>query len=210
MATIDKCSVCRRAGEKLFLKGDKCFSPKCTFNKKPYPPGKVEAERKHRSNLSEFGRQLEEKQKVRNIYGMRERQFSNYVKEAMAKKGGNPAEYLYGRLESRLDNALYRLGFAPSRSFARQLVSHGHITVNGRRVTIPSYEVRKGDVIGVREGSRGKTPFTSVGPKLAKWNPPSWLSLSPATLEGTVTGEPKSDYKDVSFQLAAIIEFYSR
>jgi len=149
-----KCKICRRAGEKLFLKGERCFTPKCSFERKPYSPGKRDSERKHRSTVTEFGTQLREKQKVRNVYRISEKQFANYVKRASESKG-NPSEKLFEELESRLDSTVYRLGFAKSRSESRQIVAHGHIMVNGRRVSIPSYEVRIGDKLTVRGGSVG-------------------------------------------------------
>jgi len=211
MSTQDsKCRICRRAGEKLFLKGEKCFTPKCVFNKKPYAPGRLDSQRKHRSQLTEFGRQLREKQKVRNIYGLREEQFSRYVKEATSRTGANPAEVLYKNLESRLDNVVFRLGLAVSRALARQMVSHGHITVNGRRVTIPSYRLKEGDVLGVRDNSKQKPLFVELGPKLAKHTYPSWLSFSPDVLKGEVKAAPKLEKTDALFDLASVIEFYSR
>ncbi|MCR4306777.1 MAG: 30S ribosomal protein S4 [Candidatus Yonathbacteria bacterium] len=205
-----KCKICRRAGEKLFLKGEKCFTPKCVFNKKPYAPGKLDSERKHRSQLTEYGRQLREKQKVRNMYGLREEQFSRYVKEATSHAGTNPAEMLYERLESRLDNVIFRLGIAASRPLARQMVSHGHITVNGRRVTIPSYRLKTGDALGVRDNSKQSKLFIDLGSKLAKQTYPTWLSFSPDVLKGEMKGAPKMEKSDTMFDLASVVEFYSR
>lgn len=205
-----KCKICRRAGEKLFLKGEKCFSPSCVFNKKPYSPGKLDSQRKHRSQLTEYGRQLREKQKVRNTYGLREKQFSNYVNEAAGHPGDNPTELLYQSLESRLDNAVFRSGLAVSRSLARQMVSHGHITVNGRKVTIPSYKMRIGDVVGVRDGSRQSKLFTEIGPRLKKHPVPAWLKFNADELNGEITGKPAIDKTENSFNLASVIEFYRR
>jgi len=205
-----KCKICRRAGEKLFLKGEKCFSPSCVFNKKPYAPGKLDSQRKHRSQLTEYGRQLREKQKVRNTYGLREKQFSNYVNDAAGQSGANPMEILYESLESRLDNAVFRSGLAVSRSLARQMVSHGHITVNGRKVTIPSYKLRIGDVIGIREGSRQTKLFTEIGPRLKKHSVPTWLKFNTDEMKGEMAGKPKIDKTENSFDLASVIEFYRR
>lgn len=209
MITDKKCKICRRAGEKLFLKGDKCFTPKCVFERKPYPPGKLMSERKHRSNVSEYGIQLREKQKVRNSYRVSETQFARYVKGATVKGEGNPAQHLYATLERRLDNAVFRLGFGSARSLTRQLVSHGHITVNGRKVTIPSYEVSVGDVIGVREGSRSGKLFAELSEKLKTHKAPAWLRLEVDKLEGAVVAAPKLEKLEMPYNLTSIIEFYS-
>ena len=211
MATKDaKCSICRRAGEKLFLKGEKCFSPSCVFNKKPYAPGKTDAERKRRTTMTEYGRQLREKQKVRNVYGMRERQFSNYVKSAISRAGSNPTAALYELLELRLDNAVFRFGLASSRALARQMVSHGHITVNGRKVTIPSYRLRVGDKIAVREGSRGSSLFTNAEEKMKKGQTSNWLKADMKSLSAEVVAPPKAEKSELPFDLASVIEYYSR
>jgi len=208
--TNNKCKVCRRAGEKLFLKGEKCFTPKCVFNKKPYAPGKLDSQRKHRSQLTEYGKQLKEKQKVRNTYGMREKQFSNYIKEATAAKEMSPADTLYQRLESRLDNVVYRLGLASSRPLSRQLVSHGHITVNGRKVTVPSYKLKKDDIIGVREGSKSRKVFEDLDKRLEKSSSPAWMLADPSKLEGKMVALPSATKAEIPFDLAGVIEFYSR
>lgn len=208
--TDSKCKICRRAGEKLFLKGEKCFTAKCVFNKKPYAPGIVDSQRKHRSPVTEFGRQLKEKQKVRNMYGLRENQFANYVKKASARKGGSPGNALYEELERRIDNVVFRFGFAASRALARQMVSHGHITINGRKVTIPSYQIRPGDIVGIREGSRASALFTNIGEKLGKLTYPNWLAIRLETLEGEVKSSPKAERSEMPFDLASVIEFYSR
>lgn len=205
-----KCKICRRAGKKLFLKGDKCFTPKCVFEKKPYAPGMPDSARKHRKTFSEYGFQLREKQKVKNIYRVSEKQFSNYVKEASARQGVNPADRLYENLELRLDSAVFRIGFAQSRSLARQMVSHGHITVNGRKVDIPSYKLKKGDVLGVRDGSKEKSLFTDVVARLEKQNTPSWIKVDSAKIQGIIQGVPKLDKSEVIFNLTSVLEFYSR
>lgn len=206
-----KCKKCRRAGEKLFLKGEKCFTPKCVLEKKPFPPGLPFSARKHRSMMSEYGMQLKEKQKVRNVYRLSEKQFSAYVKGAVSKHGdSNPKEQLFKNLETRLDNVAFRLGFANSRPLARQIVSHGHLTVNGRRVDIPSYKVKKGDVVALREQSRSKTLFADLSERLQKHTAPSWLKLDPKKTEGVVQGEPSLEHSDMTFNLTSILEFYSR
>lgn len=210
MSTTPKCKTCRRAGEKLFLKGEKCFTPKCIFEKRPTPPGKPLSERKHRSNLTEYGIQLKEKQKIRNVYGLSEKQFSRYVKEAGMATGGSPADHLFERLELRLDNIVYRIGLAQSRTQARQLVSHGHVMAGDRKVTIPSYKVRPGEVIAIREGSRISPLFQTAAEKLEKHNTPGWLVPDPKKLSATVKGTPKYDKTELGFNFQSVIEFYSR
>jgi small subunit ribosomal protein S4 len=202
-----KCKICRRAGEKLFLKGEKCFS-NCTLTKKPYPPGiHGKGFRKGRRTASEYGAQMREKQKVKFLYGLREKQFVNYVKEALKKKGAAPIQ-LAKLFESRLDNVAYRLGFASERSTARQMVSHGHITVNGKRVNIPSYRLKVGDKIAIRKESMGKGMFKDIDIKWKKYEPPAWLSLDKNKKQGVVKGEAVAE--DQKFNLNSIIELYSR
>ncbi len=208
MITDKKCKICRRAGEKLFLKGEKCFTPKCVFVKKPYSPGKVDSERKHRSVRTEYGLQLREKQKVRNMYGISEKQFGNYVKSVAGKHGISPTEKLYEALERRLDNVVFRIGLGKSRTHARQLVAHGHIVVNGRKSTIPSMQVRVGDKITVREASKGRAGFAEVFKKMAEKEIPAWLLFRPDTGEGEVKDLPRD--KSLPFNLTSVIEFYSR
>ncbi|MDO8521195.1 MAG: 30S ribosomal protein S4 [bacterium] len=210
MSTTPKCKTCRRAGEKLFLKGEKCFTPKCIFEKRPTPPGKPLSERKHRSMLTEYGIQLKEKQKVRNVYGLSERQFSRYVKEASVKSSGSPADRLFERLERRFDNVVYRLGFAQSRTQARQMVSHGHFTLGDQKMTIPSYEVKTGEVVAVRPGSQKSVLFSAIGEKLQKHPTPNWLMPDIPKLSATVKGSPKYDKSEIGFNFQSVIEFYSR
>lgn len=205
-----KCKICRRAGKKLFLKGEKCFTPKCVFEKKPYAPGMPDSARKHRKTFSEYGSQLREKQKVKNIYRVSEKQFANYIKEASSKQDVSPAERLYENLETRLDSTVFRAGFAPSRSLARQIVSHGHITVNGRKLDIPSYKIKKGDVLEVREGSKNKPLFADVSSRLEKQNVPTWIKVDPVKGQAVIQGIPKLDQGEVIFNLTSVLEFYSR
>ena len=207
-----KCKICRRAGEKLFLKGDKCLTPKCVFEKKPSPPGKPLSERKHRSSVTEYGTQLREKQKIKNVYGLRKKQFSGYVEQAMAVKGGNPVDRLFQRLEHRLDNIVFRLGLAHSRAHARQIVSHGHICVDGIRSTIPSMFVHSGSKITVREGSQSSPQFNTKGVEGGgvKRTPPNWLSWTADKLKGEVSGTAKYDKGETGFDYQQVIEFYSR
>ncbi len=205
-----KCKICRRAGEKLFLKGAKCFTPKCIFEKRPTPPGKPLSERKHRSNMTEYGIQLKEKQKIRNVYGVSEKQFSSYVKAATEVKGANPVDSLFNRLERRLDNVVFRLGLAQSRVQARQLVSHGHIVVGKNKVTIPSYQVREGELVQVREGSQKSPLFTTAAEKIQHASIPAWLLADATKLSAKVTGAPKYDKTELGFNFQSVIEFYSR
>jgi small subunit ribosomal protein S4 len=167
--TDKKCKICRRAGEKLFLKGERCFTPKCGFTARPYAPGRLDSERKHRSQLSEYGSQMKEKQKIRNIYGVSEKQFSNYVKASTKNTGDNktsPALQLYRNLETRLDNVVYRVGLAKSRALARQVVTHGHILVNGKRLDVPSHKIKVGDIVEIRSGSLVTKLFTDIMAKV--------------------------------------------
>lgn len=206
-----KCKKCRRAGEKLFLKGDKCFTAKCPFVERPYAPGKLDSERKHRSGFSEYGAQMKEKQKLRNTYGVSEKQFSNYVENVnrVAKSNNvTPQNALLISLESRLDNVVYRIGVGSSRALARQLVSHGHIVVNSKKVTIPSYSVKKGDVVSVREGSKNIKTFTVLADKLKDAKVPKWLDFDVKTWSATVKEVP-SEF-DTNIDVQKVLEFYSR
>lgn len=205
-----KCKKCRRAGTKLFLKGEKCFTPKCVFEKKPYAPGMLMQDRKHRSMMSEYGQQLKEKQKVRNVYRLSEKQFSSYVKDASNQRDTAPTERLFENLESRLDNAVYRLGLAPSRSAARQMVTHGHIMVNGRRVDIPSYRLREKDTLTIRDGSKDKTIFMEGEEGSRKGDVPAWIKYDAKKKTAVIQGRPKLQKEDTTFNLTSVIEFYSR
>ncbi|HSE34520.1 MAG TPA: 30S ribosomal protein S4 [Candidatus Paceibacterota bacterium] len=205
-----KCKICRRAGEKLFLKGAKCFTPKCTFERKPSPPGKPLSERKHRTNITEYGVQLKEKQKIRNVYGVSEKQFSRYVKEATSEKGASPVAKLYEKLERRLDNVVFRMGLAQSRAHARQMVSHGHIMVGKHKLTIPSFQVSEGDTLRIREGSKSSPLFTEAEKKLNDAKSPAWMTIDAAKGEIKIVGTPKNDKSEVGFNWQTVIEFYSR
>jgi len=197
---LAKCKLCRRAGEKLFLKGEKCNTQACPFIRRSYAPGQ---HGRIPRRLSEYGLQLREKQKAKRIYQVNERQFKNYFKKAEKMKGVT-GENLLRLLEMRLDNVVYRLGFSSSRAQARQIVSHGHILVNGRKVNIPSYQVKVGDKIALKEKSRKSFPILKVE-KL-----PSWLSFDKKTNEGKVVDVPVRG--DIDFNIAEdlIIEFYGR
>lgn len=205
-----KCKICRRSGIKLFLKGEKCLSPKCPLIRKPYPPG--QRGKRRPSPLSEYGKELREKQKLKNWYNLEERQFRNYVKEVLKKRGKveDATELLIKMLEKRLDNVIFRLGIASSRSQARQLISHGHFLVNQKNINIPSYQVKKGDVITIHPARRKKIIFQNLPLLLKKKQPPSWLSLEPMKLEGKVIGEPTLEESAPPAEVSTVFEFYSR
>ncbi len=201
------CRLCRREGTKLFLKGERCYSDKCSVAKRPYPAGQHGQRR--RGKLSDYGMQLREKQKARRIYGVLERQFRRYFKAASRTKGVT-GERLLQLLELRLDNVIYRLGFADSRAQARQLVNHGHFSVNGRNVDIPSYLVRENDEIAVRESSRDRAYFKNLSEVLGDRRIPEWLTLDAANMTGRVVRLPERDEIDIPVQEHYIVEKYSR
>jgi len=206
------CKLCRREGEKLFLKGDRCVSPKCPFERdRGYPPGDHGrlSQFRRRRRTSDYSRQLREKQKVRRIYGVLERQFRRYFREA-ERRPGLTGENLLIVLESRLDNVVYRLGFADSRAQARQLVQHGHFVVNGHRTNIPSYLVRPQDRIVVRDGSRKRVYFTDRAKLLDEGSVPHWLSLDSNTMESRVLQLPTREDIAASLNEQLIVEYYSR
>ena len=195
----------RRLGTRLFLKGHRCNSPKCVNARRPTPPGAHGKARQRQA--SEFGQQLQEKQKFQWSYGLREAQIKRAFKEAMK----NPAvtgDVFLSLLERRLDNVVYRLGFAPSRAIARQLVGHGHLLVNGRKVTIPSYRVYQNDVITIRPQSKDHHAFKALGDTLKEFNPPTWLSLNKETLAGKVVGLPKD--LETAFDVNMLVDYYSK
>ncbi len=204
-----KCRQCRRSGEKLFLKGERCFLPKCAMVKRAYPPGAQGNKKTRRGGNSEYGRQLAQKQKIKKIYGIFERQLKNYFDEARAQKG-DTRENLIIKLESRLDNVIFRLGWMKSRSAARQLVNHGHVLVNNRPVDVPSFRVKKGDVITLKERIKKSKLVESLIEGLKKYEPPVWLVQEKSILEAKVLGLPEGEnLGDVSV-LGLIVEFYSR
>lgn len=202
-----KCKKCRRAGQKLFLKGERCFTPKCAMVKKPYPPGVHGKKRKHA--LSEYGTQLAEKQKLRRIYNIGERQLKNYFKQAV-KSRGVATEVLLSKLETRIDNVIFRLGWAESRSKARQIISHGHILLNKRRVNIPSISLKKGDKIEIKKSSFKKALFIDLEMKLKKQKTPLWLSFGKSKTEAEILALPSKKEIDLPADLTMIIEYYSR
>jgi len=183
---------------------DKCQTPKFSASSGKFAgPGA-----RRPKALSEYGAQLIEKQKIRFSYGITERQLSNYVKKASNIKGAGTAERFYEELESRLDNVVYRMGLAPSRRAARQMVSHGHFIVNNHKVTIPSYEVKSGDIVKIREGSKIKKIFDNLAERIKDYNPPSWLSFDTGKMEGLILAKPKNI--ETFLDLNAVLEFYSR
>ncbi len=195
----------RRLGTRLFLKGTRCQSPKCVNARRPTPPGAHGKDRQR--PLSEFGTQLREKQKFQWSYGLREAQMKRVFKEAMK----NPAvtgDVFLSFLERRLDNVAYRLGFGASRAVARQLVGHGHLFVNGRKVTVPSYRVRPNDVISIRPQSKEHAGLKDLAETLKAYEPPTWLSMNKETLEGKVVAMPK-DF-DNSFDVNMVVDYYSK
>ncbi len=202
-----RCAQCRREGEKLFLKGERCNLAKCAIVRRGYPPG-VHGP-KGKTRLTGYGTQLREKQKAKHIYGILERQFNNYFKKAIKKKG-DTSEFLLQLLEMRLDNVVYRLGISKSRQGARQLVGHGLLAINGKKVTIPSYQVKIGDIISVKTSAASKKVFQNLSQTLAKFEPPAWLSLDVVKAEGKVVRKPTKDDIKTQFDLKMIIEFYSR
>ena len=203
------CKQCRREGEKLFLKGDRCFSPKCAFERRSYPPGQHGRQGQFRRKESDYGVQLREKQKARRLYGIFERQFRRYFRDAQRQKGLTGINLLI-LLERRLDNVIYRLGLASSRAQARQLISHGHFDINGRKTNIPSFLVSEGDVIAVRDNSKKTTHFKDLAQNADATRVPDWLRLDIKTLSGAVVGEPTRDNIDVTLNEQLIVEFYSR
>ena len=200
MQTKPMFKICKRLGAGVY--------DKCQTSKFKSAPVKFGAGAKRPKALTEYGAQLVEKQKIRFSYGITERQLSNYVKKATLSKGAGTAEKFYESLESRLDNAVYRMGLAPSRRGARQMVSHGHFIVNGHRVTVPSYELKKGDIIQVREGSKVKKIFDNLAVRLKDYNGPAWLTFDIGKMEGKIMEKPKNT--ETFLDLNAVLEFYSR
>jgi small subunit ribosomal protein S4 len=200
------CRLCRREGIKLFLKGDRCYTDKCAVEKRPYPPGMAG---KKRPRDSEYRVQLREKQRCKRMYGLLEKQFRGYYTIASAQKGIT-GENLLRILESRLDNVVYRLGFAKSRDEARQVTRHGHITVNGRRVDIPSYRVRPGEVVAVADKSKDLLVIKTALIASEKIEVPGWLEVDIEKLQGKVLSLPSRDQIDAPVREQLIVELYSK
>ncbi len=200
------CRLCRRSGEKLMLKGDRCFTPKCAVERRPRPPGKSAGSRRR---LSDRGNQLKEKQKARYTYELMERQFRRFFGIA-EKQTGNTGNTLMILLERRLDNVVFRLGLADSRSQARQLVTHGHILINDRITNVPSALVKQGDKVSWKEGSKKSEYYKMLAERIESKVLPNWLSLDKANLVGQVISLPTPADVDAKFSSKAIIEYYSR
>ncbi|MDP3047177.1 MAG: 30S ribosomal protein S4 [Chloroflexota bacterium] len=200
------CKQCRREGVKLFLKGDRCMGPKCGVDRRAYAPG-VHGQRRRKP--TEYSTQLREKQKARRIYGVLERQFRKTYAEAERLTGAT-GENLLRLMELRVDNLVFRMGFADSRSCARQLVNHGHFTVNGHRLDIPSASLRVGDVVAVSEKSKGLTYFKDMVKEIQRKSVPIWMSLNPLALSGKIVSMPTRSEIDTELQEQLIVEFYSR
>ncbi len=204
--TESVCRLCRREGAKLFLKGSRCYTKKCAFERRPSPPGQHGVRRR---KVGDYGVQLREKQKVRRVYAVLERQFRNYFDLAEARPGVT-GENLLRMLELRLDNVVYRLGFASSRAQARQLVGHGHFAVNGRPTSIPSFQLKPGDRVAVRESRASREPFKTAKETLRSHQAPEWLSVEPARLAGTVVDLPRRDQMPLDLNEQLVVEYYSR
>lgn len=203
------CRMCRREGMKLFLKGERCHSEKCAVDRRNVPPGQ-QTRRGRRPKVSNYGLQLREKQRARRVYGVLERQFRGYFERA-AQARGVTGEKLLAMLEQRLDNVIYRMGFGTSRSQARQLVRHGHVQVNGRKVNIPSFQVKQGDSIEIREKSRKNPTVLSACDATAHQPVPGWLEVDREQLKGRVIGAPKrEELVQIQLNEQLIVELYSK
>jgi small subunit ribosomal protein S4 len=201
-----KCRQCRREGEKLFLKGEKCFTDKCAIERRSYPPGQHGQRNLRRSD---YGTQLREKQKIRRIYGLLERQFRNTYKEAARRKEVT-GEALLQMLESRLDTVAYRMGFGASRTEARQIVRHNGILVNGKRVNIPSYQVRQGDVIEVAQGAKGQLRIKAAVEAAESRGYPDWIEVDIKALKGTFKAKPQRSELPSTINESLVVELYSK
>lgn len=200
------CRICRRETMKLYLKGDRCYSDKCAVERRNFPPGQ---HGQNRGKFSDYGLQLREKQKIKRMYGLLEKQFKTYFKEADRQKGVTGTNFLV-LLERRLDNAVYRLGFANSRDQARQLVRHNHFLVNGKKVNIPSYLLRPGDSVNVREKSRSLVAINEALEAVPRRGLPPWLELDKANYEGTFKLLPSREEMNIPVQEQLVVEFYSK
>lgn len=202
-----KCKQCRRIGEKMFLKGERCTTPKCAFVKRDYAPGMHG--NKQRRKLSNYGLQLQEKQKAKKEYRLMEKQFKLIFEKAQ-KQSGDAGNNFLKLLETRMDNAIYRLGFTSSRNQARELVSHGHFLVNDKKVDIPSYTLKAGDIVKIKEKSKKMKVFSSLAEKLKKSEIPGWLSLDISEMSGKILRLPAPNDIKTTINAQTIVEFYSR
>ena len=196
-----KYKVCKRLGASVY--------EKCQTQRFQLSAARVSKTKRPRRGGSEFQKQLLEKQKLRLTYGLTEKQFSNYVKKAL-QNHVNPQETLFQELEERLDSVIYRMGLAKTRRMARQVASHGHVTVNGRRVTVPSYKVKTTDKVAVREGSKGSVMFENLKERLAEYNQPSWIQFDPSALTGNLKTQPIFQNQDTAVDIGAVFEYYTR
>jgi len=204
------CKLCRREGEKLFLKGDRCFTPKCSFERRGYPPGQHgKGAQFRRRRESDYNRQLRAKQKARRMYGIMERQFRRYYEVSLQRRGLTGLNLLQ-ILESRLDNVVFRLGYASNRAQARLLVTHGHFDVNGRRTDVPSMLLSPGDQVMVRDGSRKRTYFKDLSAVAEDRTSPDWLSRDLRNLSGSIVRLPERSEIDGNLSEQLIVEYYSR
>ncbi len=204
------CKLCRREGEKLFLKGARCYTAKCSFERRGYPPGEHgRTAQFRRRRESDFARQLRAKQKARRVYGVMERQFRRYYEESLQRRGLTGLNLLQ-ILESRLDNVIYRMGYASSRTQARVLVTHGHFNVNGRRTDVPSMLLSPGDIVAVREGSRKRTYFKDLRAVATDRTVPEWVNRDVEALTGDVVRLPERLEIDGNLNEQLIVEYYSR
>lgn len=210
MASDPKCKLCRRAGERLFLKGERCYSPKCAMVKNPTPPGQHGTRKKGRRNASAFGAELREKQKIRLLYGLSETQLGNYASAAKKRKTGVMADNLVESLEQRLDNAVFRAGFGISRSISHNLVTYGHMTLNGKPVSMPSLRIKKGDIIGIRVQSAPLGLFKDVDERFKKYVPPKWIEVDKTAKTATVIGVPTREDSQINQDLKLVVQYYSR
>ncbi len=207
-----KCKICRRLGAKLFLKGERCFSPKCAMIKRPYAPGQTKKNAR-RKNISEYGKEFAEKQKLRRWYGLSERQFAKYVTNVLDKMKFSKErsdEKLVRSLELRLDTTVYKMGLAESQRQSRILVSHNHILVNGKKANVPSYALKKGDVISVKPKSIINKYFINVALRLKKHQAPSWLKIDVKNIKGEIISQPTCEEVALPIKLSSIFEHYSK
>ncbi len=211
MSADPKCKICRRAGEKLFLKGERCFTPKCAMVRHSNPPGIHGGKKKggRRRTASEYGSELREKQKIRFMYGLTEHQLEKYVAEARETRA-SVTNTIVRDLETRLDNAVFRAGFAVSRSVGRHLVSYGHMLVNQKPVSSPGYRIKKGDVMAIRPESKETGLFEGFAERIKKYEPPAWLSLDKNQHTATVIAEPSAENTQFTYDLQKVIQYYSK
>lgn len=207
--TGPSCRQCRREGTKLFLKGTKCFTEKCPVERRPYAPGQHGQATARRKKMSEFAKQLREKQKIKRIYGISEKQFRNTF-ERVASQAGITGHNLLAALETRLDNVVYRMGFAPSRKAARQLIRHRHIEVKGRLLDIPSYQVRPGEEVRVKESSRELVLVQSAMEQASKGGSLSWIAVDKESFSGRVLEKPARTSIPLAAQEQLVVELYSK